>query len=238
MSLYNRISADIVVEPFGGSAKFLLNINNWTLDGVKTVVYNDADKRVANLFRQVKDNPQELAEKFRWVINSRDWFNDFNKHESIDPIEDAFRTLYVLALGQPQRNFNSFGWHVDDPDRLDSVMSRIYQIHKIVRKWIIECADFATIINRYNFPNTFFYLDPPYTAMKGGMYRINEINYHKLKHLLDGIKGYYVMNINDSRLVRDIFGEPQVVKEFKNMTNGSPHADVRIELFYHNLPSS
>lgn len=237
MKLFNKVDARVVVEPFGGSAKFLLNIEQITLGGKRTVVYNDRDGRVANIFRQVKDNPDELADKFKWAINSREWWNDYNKHESSDPIEDAYRTLYVLALGRPERNFDTFGWRLDNPNRIDDIIPRIYQIHKIVRNWIVENGDFKEVMQRYNKLGTFYYLDPPYySSTERKYYRYNEISYYRLKHMLDEIKGYYVMNIDDTQQARDTFGEPQIAKEYENIQkNWETQRQSRIELFYHNL---
>lgn len=238
MQLFNRIDPRVVIEPFGGSAKFMLNIQQVTLNGVRTVVYNDRDRRVANMFRQVKENVDELADKFRWAINSRDWWNDFNKHESADPIEDAFRTLYVLALGRAERNFDCYGWHIDNPDRLDGIVSRIYQIHKIVKTWIVECGDFKEIMQRYNFANAFFYLDPPYySSIERKYYHYNEISFQRLKHMLTELKGHYIMNIDDTPAARAVFGEPQLAKEYRNLAQvrSDTQKQTRIELFYHNL---
>ena len=57
-----------------------------------------------------------------------------------------------------------------------------------------------------------------------------------MKALLDGIKGKYLLNINEDEFVLKVFGEPQIRKEYTNFgVNGRVgNKTKRIELFYYN----
>ena len=55
-----------------------------------------------------------------------------------------------------------------------------------------------------------------------------------MKDILDRIKGKYLLNINEDAFVLDVFGEPQIRKEYTNFgVNGRMGSKTkRIELFY------
>jgi len=240
LSLYRKFEAKTVVEPFGGSAKFLLNIQQMTLHGKIKVIYNDVDGRVANVFMQIKDHPVEMANKFEYAIQSREWYNICRDIPSNDKIEDAFRTLYVLLLGRPERSFDVMGWTLDTKNELNGIMDRIKSVHDIVRGWLIENDDFGTVIERYDSPHTFYYLDPPYYGTDMYRYNFTLSQFWKLHNILERIKGKYVMNVNADPHIKDVFGEPYMAKTYGNVVNsdnrnrGLVRTD-RIEWFYSNL---
>ena len=57
-----------------------------------------------------------------------------------------------------------------------------------------------------------------------------------MKELLDRIKGKYLLNINEDEFVLQVFGKPQIRKEYTNFGVNRRVSDKtkRIELFYYN----
>ena len=106
-----------------------------------------------------------------------------------------------------------------------------------IKSWTIERLDFRDLIKRYDSENSFFYLDPPYHNIKGlYKYELTDRDYIEMKELLDRIKGKYLLNINEDEFVLQVFGKPQIRKEYTNFgVNGRVSGKTkRIELFYYN----
>ena len=61
------------------------------------------------------------------------------------------------------------------------------------------------MIARYDRPHTLFYLDPPYWDIVGYEHNFVEQDFVDLGKTLAGIKGRFLMSINDTPEVREIF---------------------------------
>lgn len=218
MQVFNSVDASCVVEPFGGSAKFLLNVPVMSLYGKRKVVYNDYDNRISNMFLVVKDYPEELEAKFEYVIQSREWFNKFKSPVS-DPIEDAFRTLYCLLLGRPERTFDVMGWTRQNRNDIEGVQGRIKDVHNIIKDWVIENRSFQEVIEAWDSTDTFFYLDPPYLGTNMYNYNFTYTNMIMLKNVLSRVKGKYILNHTAHNSMLGLFGEPQMRKIYNNAVN-------------------
>ena len=90
------------------------------------------------------------------------------------------------------------------------------------------------VINKYNNAGTFLFLDPPYENSKD-LYDKGGMNFEQLASTLRKFKGKFILSINDSRNIRNIF------KGFKFRTTtdgGSGNSGIgegsRKELFIRN----
>ncbi len=81
----------------------------------------------------------------------------------------------------------------------------IIDIHWRLARVCIENEPYQRVIERYDRPHTFFYLDPPYYGIK--VYRQNFIreDFTILAKVPEGLKEKFVMSINDHREVWRIF---------------------------------
>ncbi len=72
---------------------------------------------------------------------------------------------------------------------------------------MIECLDYKEFIQRYDRTGTLFYLDPPYygneNAYGKGLFSRDEFG--AMAELLAGIKGTFILSLNDRPEVRRIF---------------------------------
>ncbi|MGN1080218.1 MAG: DNA adenine methylase, partial [Alphaproteobacteria bacterium] len=75
----------------------------------------------------------------------------------------------------------------------------------------IERQDFETFIKHYDTKDTLFYLDPPYWGNETdyGKGVFCRADFERLKNVLTGIKGRFILSLNDT---------PQVKELFKNFT--------------------
>ncbi len=229
--IYKQSGKNVAVDVFGGSAKFLLNVE------AKNKVYNDLDSRLVNLFRIIRENPADLERKFQFIIYSREMFNDFHI-PSPDPVEDAFRFLYSQLCSFAGRG-GTFGYEITEikmTHRLTNISHVIETVHVEVKKWIIEHLDFRDLIKKYDSENTFFYLDPPYHGYDWYKLNFKDQDFVDLAKILQNIKGKYLLNINKDEFVIETFGVPNLEKQYSNMCSLSKNAQrsKRVELFYWN----
>ncbi len=102
------------------------------------------------------------------------------------------QTFGISTVGKPRLN-------------LLSLESTIGDAWKRLVHVVIECKDFRDLIPRYDRPHSFFFLDPPYWCIPGYKYDFVEQDFLDLRGLLQAIKGKFLMTINDTPEVLEIF---------------------------------
>lgn len=175
-------------------------------------VANDLNGEIVNLFRILQRHHQQLMDVMRFQVASR---RDFERLRETDPksltdLERAARFLYLqrLAFGGQVRGV--FGVAHDQAPRFS--LSRLEPIleaaHERLESVVFECLDWAELIARYDGPETLFYLDPPYFGGEGdyGKGLFDRNHYSRMAEILAGIKGAFILSMNDRPEVREIFG--------------------------------
>lgn len=195
----------IYVEPFGGAASVLLRKpRSWA------EIYNDLDGEIVNLFRVLRNPAQarELIRLCKLTPYARSEF-EVSYITADDPIEQARRTLFRSAAGfssvgatrnrrvgfrarvDSSRTIYAVDW-ANLPDALDAVVDRL-------RGVVIENEDVFTILERYDSPETLFYLDPPYphsTRMDKKVYRheMTDDDHRELAKVVRQLKGMVIIS--------------------------------------------
>lgn len=159
----------IYVEPFGGGASLL-----FAKPPSPVEVYNDLNEGLVNLFRVLRD-PEQFAEFHRLVSltpYSRAEFNYCrdNWQEQGDPVQRAYQFYAVARMSFSGRFGSGFSsaltssrrGMVDTASQWLSIIEQLPEIHTRLMRVQIECQDWRTILERYDMPETLFYLDPPY----------------------------------------------------------------------------
>ena len=210
------------VDVFGGSGNVVLNVpREWKINKV----YNDIDLRLYTLLNVLKDEDKRkrLFDMLDWSLPHRKIFEEVKRQiEFKDDVEMAYNYLY--------RHFCSFNGTDDSYSVLVKTLRGNYRSqvdllkHNFfaIKYLIIECLDYKDLIEKYDSSTTFFYLDPPY--LKGGVsykYSFTLKDYQELHNIITNIKGYWLMNESERDFpeIIKIFGEPQMVKEYKNNVN-------------------
>ncbi len=158
---------EIYVEPFGGSAKVLLN-----KPPSKVEIYNDYDKKIANLFYVVAFHFDEFYEKIRWLVYSRairrEFLEDYRttKLEKLGDVDLAVKTYYLLYTGFGGKHLSG-GWAYSftkpEAKPFFNSLETLRLIHDRLKNVHIECSDFRQLLNKVvHRENAFIYLDPPY----------------------------------------------------------------------------
>lgn len=76
----------------------------------------------------------------------------------------------------------------------------------------ITNKDYKLILQKYDSPTTFFYLDPPYENSSKAFYHDTDMNYEEMRDILLQLKGYFLMSINDSPYIRKVFKDFKIKK--------------------------
>jgi DNA adenine methylase len=84
----------------------------------------------------------------------------------------------------------------------------------------IENRPYEAIIQRFDKPDTFFYVDPPYYGCEDyyGRGIFQRTDFTKLRDILAKINGRFIMSINDAEEIRDLF------RDFKIETVGTSYS--------------
>ena len=178
-------------------------------------VYNDFNGLLVNLYRCVRDEPEELMEALRYVLNAREDFDRVRSALARDsPASDVQRAawFYQLIRYSYASGLTSFG---SQPHDMWSNFPLIEQAHRRLAKVVIENKDFEKLIRQYDRPVSFFYLDPPYHATEGYYQNIGEDGFTEADHIrlrdaLMRIEGKFLLSYNDDAFVRDLYDQPGI----------------------------
>ena len=225
------------VEVFAGAANVF-----FAKEAKGTEVINDLDRDLVTLYRTVKHHPEELHRQFKYVLVSRDEFTRLMQvnPDTLTDIQRAARYLYLqrMTFGgwcHPQR----LGISTTGSPRLN-----LFTLQRLLEDaWIrlghvmIECLDFRQLIPRYDREHTLFFLDPPYWKYSCYKHNFVEQDFVDLAEVLANIKGRFLMTINDTPEVREIFDRftvEEVELKYSMSKKEGSRSQVRTELLIGN----
>jgi len=199
-------------EPFAGMGGVFLRR---TLRP-KSEILNDINGEIVNLFRVLREHPEALEAQFSLCLASREEFTRLIRTppDTLTDIQRAARWAYLQRMsfgGKPAHLATPGQMAVDvrDPARIrSSLMTRMIRAaHTRLRGVHIERLDWADFIPRYDRPLTLFYLDPPYWGHETDYGRgvFTRTDFARLAEMLRGLKGRFVLSINDRPEIRDLF---------------------------------
>jgi DNA adenine methylase len=195
------------VEAFSGAAWIFFK-----KESSKVEVINDLDSDLITFYRVVQNHLEEFLKQFKWLLTSREWFQDWKDQldvRGLTDIQKAARYYYVqrLAFGG-KVNHRSYGGQIDRAVprinllRIEEEMSAVHLRLAHVR---IENLPALELIKRYDRPDTFFYCDPPYHGHPDYKHNMASKDYEKIAKLLGSIQGKFILSINDNPEMREVF---------------------------------
>ncbi|MEM2122914.1 MAG: DNA adenine methylase [Candidatus Bathyarchaeia archaeon] len=197
----------IYCEPFGGAASLLLNKEPSQLE-----VYNDLDGELVNLFMVIRDRPFEFLSRLEALLYSREifriWAREFREGDAPrDPMERATRFYYVLKSSFAGRSTH-VGWAYTKKERKPYFLldrGSLLYIHDRLRRVYIDHLNYEECIRRWDSPETFFYLDPPYQGASGYPIDFRDEDHRRLAGILRGVEGKWLLTINDTSFIRGLY---------------------------------
>jgi DNA adenine methylase len=210
----NRLASKIIsylpdhltyVEPFAGGAQVLFHKTPSNVE-----VLNDLDFDIVNFFRVCQWHYEELIRYLRYCLISRKWYDllSVTKPETLTDIQRAGRFFYLQK--------NSFGglvlnrhyhYGITNPPNYNSrrVPEIIEATHKRLQNVQVESLPYEQILNKYDRPTTFFYIDPPYYDRKLYNFNFSHEDFERFATRLKVLKGKFLLSLNDHPEVRRLF---------------------------------
>lgn len=169
-------------------------------------VINDYNSNLANLYRCVRDKPNKLKYKLRYVLNSREdfnWISGLHKNGLFSRFYDVDRAakFYQLIRYSYASSLDSFEVSRIQCGRFPQIDMASRRLQKVV----IENRDFEKLIRQYDRPVSFFYCDPPYFATENYYKDVGfkTADHIRLRDSLLDIKGKFLVSYNDCPEIRE-----------------------------------
>jgi len=187
------------VEVFGGGAALL-----FAKQPTGVEVYNDIDSDLVNFFRVVRDNFEPFYHKVSMTPYSREEYNTYRDvyRETKDPVEKA--AMFFMIARQSYASEWGVGWGYTVQESVKgmsaavsaylSAIDLLPQVHQRLQKVQIENDDWKRILARYDRPETFFYLDPPYLAEQRYQHPLAEEQHKELIEALPHLEGKVMLS--------------------------------------------
>jgi DNA adenine methylase len=234
------------VETFGGMFWCFYNMDLKEFPNLKKVVYNDFNPLNYNLFKCIQ-NPTELlkainsidCQKFGEVTTPplykeqfiRFQAEIFNESFSVKPgdYEVAAKYVYVLTQvfsgskpetssfidlkGKYKSKYLTFRDKLSKPDWIDHFI-------KITE---VENMDFADVIEKYDSPSTYIYLDPPYWKTENyySNHDFDRQDHERLANTLKNIEGKFSLSYYDFPLLSEWFPKNEYRWESKEFAKAA-----------------
>ena len=140
-------------------------------------------------------------------MNSREVFEEFIKNKNVSgstDIQRAARYLYLIKASYGAKA-TAYGMKSRDVSNTDA----LYAAKERLSRAVIEHKSFDKLIAQYNKEDTLFYCDPPYHKTERmydtGDFVFDESQHIKLRDMLSGIKGKFILSYNDDEFIRELY---------------------------------
>lgn len=186
------------VELFAGSAAIFFNKAK-----AKKNILNDLDKTTANNLKMMQKAPD--PDKFKAGVDSvAEHQRFYNNHSNSLADKIMFEKIKSCSgfSGLPVRNSKVYQGR-----DLDNWIPKMPEWREALKGVKITSKDYADIVKQYDGVHTFFFIDPPYekTSKTAGYAQGAEFDFERLEGTLQHIKGKFLMTINDSPRIRQLF---------------------------------
>jgi DNA adenine methylase len=214
------------VEPFfGGGGVFFKKQPS------EKEIINDLDKQLIKDYKLIKMVSTDLKQyplNLKSIPSQTTFIKKPNKTK-----EEQLTESIIRRCGGFGSQYITTG-KVYKPANPYSKLKNIQEYKKRFNNTTIISQDYRSVIHKYDSPTTFFYLDPPYEKTKD-LYDEENMNFEEMYNLLKTIKGKFLLSINDSPTIRQIFKGFKInsltVKAYGNVGIGK---NDRKELFIKN----
>ena len=221
------------VEPFAGSSAIFFNKPK-----AEKNVLNDLDKDTIKRYRLLKRVTKDRS-KYRQDLNSlkaiRHFFDNHSDSDTDQLFFEKIKACHGFS-GLPAKKSTGVYKNYNPLKMLDL----IDEYQDKLKGVILTNEDYAKVVKKYDSPSTLFFLDPPYEESDKSLGYAEDkgFDFERLNDTLKGIKGHFLMTINDSPRVRKLFSDfvqkPVDVKTSWGNMKQSLKGKVRKELFISN----
>lgn len=235
------------VEGFSGMFWVFFNMDLKDYPSLKTVVYNDFNKLNTNLFKWAKqydtlwnelskypcqqlkvvDTPTEYEEMFNTY--QKEIFNNDLVITEENSLEIACKYVYVLGQvfsGSKPETASYMDYKGKYRCKvlvfMDKLKNPKYREHfdKIT---FIENKDFQQVVEEYDSPTTYFYMDPPYWKTENyySNHDFDSKDHERLANCIKNIEGKFSLSYYDFPLLSQWFPKDQYRWEQKDFSKAA-----------------
>jgi DNA adenine methylase len=220
------------VEPFSGMFWCFFNMNLNQFPNLKRVVYNDFNPLNYNLF-QCLQNPSQLLDEVNAipcqqqgvsltpVIYKEQFirFQDeiFAQDFRVQPYDYVVAAKYAYVLSQvfsgSKPETSSFidlkGNYKSKYLTFRDKLSKPDWVEHFLRISHVENLDFQVVIDKYDSPSTYIYLDPPYWKTENyyNNHDFDREDHERLANVLNNIQGKFSLSYYDFELLHTWYPE-------------------------------
>ena len=176
---------------------------------------NDANGNLINLYRVVREHPEELKDRLLYVLHNREDFKLAQRRLAqfppADPIQRAADFYKSSAKATPGngKQFCAVARSIwAGFPAIDRVAGRLQGV-------TLEKEDFGVIFQRYDSPTTVFYIDPPYFFTEdyypGNIFLRSD--HQRLATILLNVEGQWLLSYNLCPEVLELYQQPGILIE-------------------------
>jgi DNA adenine methylase len=190
----------VYCEPFVGGGAVFLSKDKWA----NVEVINDIDRDIYDLWNDISAVSQDAVNNMDWIRDNDKVKHLINTPPSTDPVERFYRNMYISAntFGSNRRSVKNVRQQYSG-----TAFKTIENYHKRLDGVIIRNQDYKEIIKEFDSPDTFFYLDPPYSNTTRDLgYKFYLTNKELLEQLRN-IRGLFCMSYDFSETNMELFDE-------------------------------
>lgn len=207
---------DRYIEVFGGAGWLYFH----KPPGNDFEVYNDFNGLLVNLYRCVREKPEDLIKSLDFQLNSRE---DFERIRALHGDEKHIRIkkspnvalaaeFYHLIRTSYASSLTSYGCQ---PHDFWQDFPPIRAAHRRLAKTVVENKDFEALIHQYDRPGALFYLDPPYYGTESFYQNIGKEGFGKKDHIrlrdcLLSIEGKFILSYNKDPFIYELYAAPGI----------------------------
>lgn len=231
----------IYLEPFFGSGAIF-----FSKAPCNTEVLNDLDGDVVNLFKCIRDYPEELAKLIEFTPYSREEYRNSYNREG-EGLERARQFIIRCNMARAGMQYYSSSWRHAGPVLGSSCKQRVTGAWNKVPGYILDAAkrlkdaeientDALDLIKKYNREDCFIYVDPPYllSTRRQRYYNVemeNEDQHIKLLETLKEHSGPILLSGYDTELYNDLL--PGWTKY--EINTQAEQGKKRVEIIWYNI---
>lgn len=223
------------LEPFFGSGAVFFRKPPSAIEMI-----NDLDNNVPNLFRCIRDAPEDLARIIAATPYARyEYDRAFDDAGETDPLRKAANFLVTCWQGHGFRtNGYRVGWKNDVHGRESMYALRNwYRLPEIIIETAerLRCVQIDNrpaleIVKRFDYPDVFIYADPPYLletrTAKQYKCEMNDRDHEELLKALKESRAKVMISGYESELYNDVLGGWHKEKFFSNAEYGGNRVEI------------
>jgi len=205
-------------------------------DESEVEIINDINSDLVTLYRVVKHHLEEFVRYFKWTLTARDEFDRLKKEnpETLTDIQRSARFYYLIKNGYGSRMVSptfSISTTRKSNFNLLRIEEELSNAHLRLARVIIENRPYKNIIERFDKPHTFFYIDPPYYDCEDyyGKDIFSKDDFQKLQELLARVQGKFIMSINDTPEIRELYKDFRIEEVNTSYSLAGAHKKKKVQ---------